>query len=73
MDLQSNPMSGTLRIAETPFYGNWIVLPILSRFHALQPDITVKPEMSTTLSILSRQTLMANYGTARVTDQALHP
>lgn len=46
MDLQGNPMSGTLRIAVTPFYGNRIVLPRLSRFHAMHPDIRVDPEMS---------------------------
>ncbi|MDF9304921.1 LysR substrate-binding domain-containing protein [Tritonibacter mobilis] len=48
MDLQGNPMSGTLRIAVTPFYGSRIVLPRLSRFHALYPDIRVEPEMSAT-------------------------
>ena len=48
MDLQGNPMSGTLRIAVTPFYGNRIVLPRLSRFHALYPDIRVEPETSAT-------------------------
>jgi LysR family glycine cleavage system transcriptional activator len=48
MELQGNPMSGTLRIAVTPFYGNRIVLPRLSRFHALYPEIRVEPEMSET-------------------------
>ncbi|MEP0154874.1 LysR substrate-binding domain-containing protein [Pseudophaeobacter sp.] len=48
MDLQGNPMSGTLRIAVTPFYGNRIVLPRLSRFHAMHPDIRVEPEMGAT-------------------------
>ncbi|WP_421907381.1 LysR substrate-binding domain-containing protein [Mameliella sp.] len=46
MDLQGNPMSGTLRIGVTPFYGNRIVLPRLSRFHALYPEIRVEPEIS---------------------------
>lgn len=41
-------MSGTLRIAVTPFYGNRIVLPRLSWFHALYPDIRVEPETSAT-------------------------
>jgi LysR family glycine cleavage system transcriptional activator len=48
MDLQGNPMSGILRIAVTPFYGNRIVLPRLSRFHTRYPDIQVEPEMNAT-------------------------
>ena len=48
IELQGNPMSGTLRVAVTPFYGNRIVLPRLSRFHAMYPEITVEPEMSAT-------------------------
>jgi LysR family glycine cleavage system transcriptional activator len=45
-ELQGNPMRGRLKIAMTPFYGNRIVLPRLSRFHALFPEIRVEPHMS---------------------------
>src|SRR6056297_3023814 len=48
LDLQGNPMSGTVRIAVTPFYGNRILLPRLSRFHARYPDISIEPEMGET-------------------------
>lgn len=44
--LAGNPMRGTLRISIAPFYGNRLVLPRLSRFHALFPEIRVEPEMS---------------------------
>lgn len=47
--LDENPMSGTLNISIAPFYGNRIVLPRLSRFHGLYPDIKVMPDMSSTV------------------------
>lgn len=46
IDLQGNPMSGTVRVSLTPFYGNRIVLPRLSRFHALYPDVVIEVQMS---------------------------
>lgn len=48
-DLSGNPMSGVLKVSIAPFYGNRIVLPRLSRFHALYPEIKVEPEMSSTV------------------------
>ena len=48
-ELHGNPMSGTLRVSIAPFYGNRIVLPRLSRFHALYPNIKVEPDMSSTV------------------------
>ncbi len=45
-ELSGNPMSGILRVSIAPFYGNRIVLPRLSRFHALYPEIKVEPNMS---------------------------
>lgn len=48
-ELDDNPMSGTLRVSIAPFYGNRLVLPRLSRFHALYPDIKVEPDMSSTV------------------------
>ena len=47
--LSDNPMSGTLRLSIAPFYGNRIVLPRLSKFHSLYPDIRVEPDMSSTV------------------------
>ena len=47
-DILGSPMRGTLRISVTPFYGNRILLPRLSRFHALFPDIRVEPDMGAT-------------------------
>lgn len=77
MALQGNPMSGTLRIAVTPFYGNRIVLPRLSRFHALYPDIRVEPEMSETRINFAKTDLdgALRYGTGNwpgLTAIALH-
>jgi len=48
-NLSENPMSGTLKITFAPFYGNRIILPRLSRFHSLFPDIKVEPDMSSTV------------------------
>ena len=47
--LDDNPMSGTLRVSIAPFYGNRLVLPRLSRFHQMYPDIRVEPNMSSTV------------------------
>lgn len=44
-EVRGNPMSGTLKMAVTPFYGNRIVLPRLSRFHARFPKLRIAPEM----------------------------
>lgn len=48
-ELHGNPMSGVLRVSIAPFYGNRIVLPRLSRFHTLYPEIKVEPDMSSTV------------------------
>lgn len=53
-DLSGNPMRGTLRISIAPFYGNRLVLPRLSKFHALYPELTVSPSMSSEVLDLRR-------------------
>lgn len=44
--LAGDPMRGVLKVSIAPFYGNRLVLPRLSRFHALYPNIKVIPDMS---------------------------
>ncbi|MDA5094069.1 LysR substrate-binding domain-containing protein [Aliiroseovarius sp. KMU-50] len=41
-DMASRKMSGSLRISAAPFYTNRLVLPRLSRFHDLYPDLKVQ-------------------------------
>lgn len=39
-------MDGTLKITVAPFFGNRWLIPRLPEFHALYPDITIKPFLS---------------------------
>jgi LysR family glycine cleavage system transcriptional activator len=75
--LDENPMSGTLNISIAPFYGNRIVLPRLSRFHGLYPDIKVMPDMSSTVLDFRKSSIDAGlrYGKgiwAGVTARLMH-
>ena len=43
---RTSVLSGCLKITVAPFFGNRWLLPRLPKFHALHPDMTIKPSLS---------------------------
>ncbi len=43
---RTSDLSGTLKITVAPFFGNRWLLPRLPEFHAMYPDISIKPFLS---------------------------
>jgi LysR family glycine cleavage system transcriptional activator len=76
-NISGDPMHGDLHVSIAPFYGNRIVLPRLSRFHALYPQIRVVPDMSSTVIDFRKSELDCGlrYGRGRwpgLTSVAMH-